>query len=198
MDALALCFDDDDEFLSLFSAEREGDEREKETTVNVIVGRRLPGTSGRLCTPVMCRKRIVPVAKEKLCCMGLDYDTTLTSNADISKEETYDLPDGNIVIVGAERFQCVKVFLPSFTGKEAGGCHDTSFRNIVKCDVDIHKELYADVVLSGGTAIFHGMLSVSAPSTMKIDVIAPTRHGLEVLSCLPPDSLRTAACFSFH
>ena len=47
---------------------------------------------------------------------------------------------------GAERFFCVKVFQPSFTGKKRG-FHDTSFHNLVKCDVDIRKV----VVLSGGT-----------------------------------------------
>ena len=28
----------------------------------------------------------------------------------------------------------------------------------MKCDVDIRKELYADVVLSGGTAMFQGIV----------------------------------------
>ena len=58
-------------------------------------------------------------------------------------------PDGNIIIVGAERFLCVEVlFQPSFTGKGASGFHDNSFRNVMKCDVDIRKELYANVVFS--------------------------------------------------
>ncbi len=47
--------------------------------------------------------------------------------------------------VGSERFRCLEVFFqPSFVGKEAGGIHDTTFPSIMKCDVDIRKDLYAN------------------------------------------------------
>merc|ERR1711892_129040 len=70
------------------------------------------------------------------------------------KEKTYELPDGNIITVGSERFRCPEVlFQPSFIGKEASGIHDTTFQSIMKCDVDIRKDLYGNVVLSGGTTM---------------------------------------------
>merc|ERR1712224_188329 len=54
------------------------------------------------------------------------------------EEKTYELPDGNIITVGSERFRCPEVlFQPSFIGKEASGIHDTTFQSIMKCDVDI-------------------------------------------------------------
>ena len=34
------------------------------------------------------------------------------------------------------------LFQPSFVGKEASGIHDITFQSIVKCDVDIRKDLY--------------------------------------------------------
>ena len=41
------------------------------------------------------------------------------------KEKTYELPDGNIITVGSERFRCLEVFFqPSLVGKEASGIHD--------------------------------------------------------------------------
>ena len=46
---------------------------------------------------------------------SLDCDTQLKSTAEISKEETYVLPDGNFSTVGAERFRCVEVLLPEST-----------------------------------------------------------------------------------
>jgi len=56
----------------------------------------------------------------------------------------------------------------------------------MKCDVDVRKDLYANVVLSGGTTMFSGMgakeLTALAPSTMKIKV-ANTLFGLVVQSC---------------
>ena len=67
------------------------------------------------------------------------------------------LPDGNITTVDAKRFHCAEVlFQSSFIGKKASGFHDTSFRCIMKCDVDMRKELYANAVLPGGTTMFQG------------------------------------------
>eukprot|EP00971_Amphidinium_carterae_P015198 300091-Amphidinium_carterae.2 len=67
----------------------------------------------------------------------------------------------------------------------------------MKCDVDIRKDLYANVVLSGGTTMFPGIgermtkeLTALAPSTMQINVVAPPERkysvwiGGSVLSCL--------------
>lgn len=39
---------------------------------------------------------------------------------------------------------------------EAVGIHDTTFNSIMKCDVDIRKDLYNNIVLSGGTTMFPG------------------------------------------
>jgi actin, other eukaryote len=41
-------------------------------------------------------------------------------------------------------------------GMEAVGIHDTTFNSIMKCDVDIRKDLYNNIVLSGGTTMFEG------------------------------------------
>ena len=35
-------------------------------------------------------------------------------------------------------------------GMEAAGIDETAFNSIMKCDVDIRKDLYGNVVLSGG------------------------------------------------
>merc|ERR1712190_721494 len=101
---------------------------------------------------------------------------------------TYELPDGNIITVGSERFRCPEVlFQPSFIGKEASGIHDTTFQSIMKCDVDIRKDLYSNVVLSGGTTMFAGIgermtkeLTALATSTMKIKVVGPPERKYSV------------------
>ena len=63
------------------------------------------------------------------------------------------LSDGNIIITVAPNVSVARVFFqPSVIGKEASGVHETSSR------VDICKELYVNVVLSGGTTKFHGFL----------------------------------------
>ncbi|KAA6417091.1 MAG: hypothetical protein FRX49_12929 [Trebouxia sp. A1-2] len=71
---------------------------------------------------------------------------------------------------------------------EAQGIDDTAFNSIMKCDVDIRKDLYGNVVLSGGTTMFPGIadrmykeITAHAPSSMKVivdDIVcADHRHG---------------------
>jgi len=115
------------------------------------------------------------------------------------REKMFVLDDGNVLNIGAERFRCPEaLFQPSMIGKEALGIHDTTFQAIMKCDTDIRKDMYANVVLSGGTTMFSGIndrmakeLTALAPSTMKIKVIAPPDrrnsvwNGGSILSSLP-------------
>ncbi len=57
----------------------------------------------------------------------------------------------------------------------------------MKCDVDIRKDLYSNVVMSGGTTMFPGIadrmqkeLTALAPPTMKIKIIAPPERKYSV------------------
>merc|ERR1711922_128190 len=87
-------------------------------------------------------------------------------------------------------------------GMEVVGIHETTYNSIMKCDVDIRKDLYANTVLSGGTTMYPGIadrmqkeITALAPSTMKIKIIAPPRgstpSGSEAPSWLPsPPSRR--------
>ncbi|CAK6450426.1 unnamed protein product [Pipistrellus nathusii] len=70
---------------------------------------------------------------------------------------------------------------------ESCGIHETTFNSIMKCDVDIHKDLYTNMVLSGGTTMYSGItdrmqkkITTLASSTMKIKIIAPPERKYSV------------------
>ena len=130
---------------------------------------------------------IVSDVKERLCYVASDFDAEMAKNSD-ELMRNYELPDGNLVSVGNERFRAPEIlFTPTLIGSDTRGVAEMAFDAIMKTDVDIRKDLYANIVVCGGSSMFSGLaerltaeLSRLAPSTMKVKVVAPPERKYSV------------------
>lgn len=70
------------------------------------------------------------------------------------------------------------MFNPAKFGFEMPAFHELIYQSIMKCDLDVRKDLYANIVLSGGSSMFPGMeercqkeLQILLPPTTNVKVI---------------------------
>merc|ERR1712088_743394 len=87
-------------------------------TVPIYEGYALPHAILRL---DLAGRELTNYIMEKLCYVALDFEQEMaTAAASTSLEKSYELPDGQVITIGNERFRCPEaLFQPSFLGMEA-------------------------------------------------------------------------------
>ena len=145
-------------------------------------------------------KRVLIDIKENECYIAADFEEEITIAKDISKiQKEHLMPDGNKIIVGIERFTAPEcIFNPSIMGKELPPLHEALYEAIIQSDIHYRKELFNNIILSGGNTLFSGFkerismeLRKLIPESSNIKIIAPedrmitTWYGGSLLAALP-------------
>jgi actin-related protein len=129
-------------------------------------------------------QQIVDKMKQEVCFVALDIEETkakAASSTEIAKN--YELPDGSTVSINTPRFMAPEaLFFPDLIkeGDETLGVHKMCNASINDCDMDIRRDLYQNVILSGGSTLYEGLpdrlekeLDSMAPQQNMVKIIAP-------------------------
>eukprot|EP00164_Ancoracysta_twista_P011629 GFYU01017998.1.p1 GENE.GFYU01017998.1~~GFYU01017998.1.p1 ORF type:complete len:380 (-),score=106.84 GFYU01017998.1:154-1293(-) len=126
-------------------------------------------------------REIVRMIKEKCCYVALNPQKEEGFETETTDQHSFKLPDGNVIQLGPERFRAPEIlFQPSLIGLEYSGVQDVLVDTISKCDMDLRKTLYSNIVLSGGSTMFKRFgdrllseVKKYAPKDIKIRISAP-------------------------
>lgn len=99
--------------------------------------------------------KIATDIKEKLCYVSLNFDEEMKSSENV---EAFELPDGKKIKIGIERFRCTEVlFQPSLFGFGSHHLPSTINNSFINTDLNIRKDLYKNIILSGGSTMLRGL-----------------------------------------
>lgn len=115
--------------------------------------------------------------KEKFCYVSQKPSEEIDFVKETKAATNYMLPDGNNIALKSERTTAPEIlFQPSKVGLEYMGVHELILDSIKKCDIDLRKSLFANIITAGGSTLFHGFserlhnsLKENAPKDMKVN-----------------------------
>lgn len=133
-------------------------------------------------------KRAIKIAKEEFCYIALDPTEERSRVTDKQRyERLFELPSGKIVNLKEERFLAPEIlFHPEDIIDPSPGLVKGINDSIQKCHVDLRRDLYDNIVLSGSGSMFPGIkerlfkeITGIVPESVEVKIIAlPEREDL--------------------
>lgn len=136
-----------------------------------------------------CEHEVARDIKETTCYIPLDYNNELKLNKNSHNCLTqYLLPDGNHIQIINERFQTPElVFNPKLASYEYKSVHQAVYESISMCEIDIRKNIWSNIILTGGGTMFPGFVE---RLQFELDRLAP--NGAKVKLHATPERKYTA------
>eukprot|EP00466_Bigelowiella_natans_P002370 jgi/Bigna1/56385/estExt_Genewise1Plus.C_970014 len=100
--------------------------------------------------------------KEKHCYVGYDLEIEKKLGLDTTAlTRKYTLPDGRSITLGSERYQAPEVLFQPHLGDEKyaeqKGIHQMVYDMIMESDIDLRRDFFKHIVLSGGSTMYPGL-----------------------------------------
>ena len=121
-------------------------------------------------------KKSIRYIKENYTHVAVDYDSELKN---LPKDDAYEmLPNGKYVKIGKESIDCPELYFnPQLNNLDVDSVHKAIHQSIKSCNADVHADLFANIVVSGGSSMFNGFperiqkeVAQLAPNNMKVKV----------------------------
>lgn len=118
--------------------------------------------------------------KENFCFVAQNFDEELLRAQNTrATDRQFHLPDGSLMTFSSERFRCPEALFNPLMGFEARGIHEQVYETIQKCAVNLRRQLYGSVVLSGGSTLYpgfgerlHNEIAALAPLGIEVNILS--------------------------
>lgn len=121
--------------------------------------------------------------KEQVCRVAIDFEAEMKMFDD-NHFKDFQLPDGHTIGIGNQLIRAPELlFNPKLDGRNMLGIHELIRECVMRCDVEVRKELYQSILLAGGTTLFQGFqnrlateVQRFAPEQVRAKVMAPNER----------------------
>lgn len=136
-------------------------------------------------------QNLVHDIKKRNCYVAQNYETECAiwnNSSETPPNSTYELPNGDIVSIGKERFRSAEaLFRPHIAGLEHRGLHELIYSSIKSCKERVRDDLYMNIVVTGGNSMLNGFvlrlqneLSALLSNTKTVCITSPTQRDCSV------------------